>query len=284
MRKVFRRMRAMEKQPGVLSAHLFMAHCYSDAKDLGWAAHITTDNDPALAEELADELAELLWSVRDAPLPPMKSPKEALETIKKSRLSRALGMISLVDVDDAVGTGAPGSNTHLLKAFMREPEAFRIYLPIHDPAALQACWDKEIGATIELVLRGIPEMTDQPEVLVCGKIKALVHTEFGRVARMDIGGLSVAIAERAPYTVSPRFWRQIGLNPWRADAIVQKALFHYRFFYAAMSRKTVPVVSDGASSLNAVRKLRFDLPVWPNQAVDEWRTFDQKRRGVSSMA
>ena len=149
----------------------------------------------------------------------------------------------------------------------------KIYVP------LAVCSEHEIGSEVAVTLRGIPAMTGQPEVPVRGTLKALIDTDFGRVARLDVGSLSLAITERAPYTVHPRFWRELGLNPWKADAIVQKALFHYRFFYAAMSRMTVPVVSDGASSLNNVKNLRFDLPVWPNQPVDDWRRFDRVRRG-----
>ncbi len=279
MRRVFRRLRAMERKKGVLSANLFMVHCFSDAKDLGWAAHVATDNDPELADRLSDELAELLWSVRDAPMPDMKSPRAALQEVGKARLSRATGTISLVDVDDAVGTGAPGCNTHLLAEFVQHPQSYRIYLPIFDPCGLKACWDTPLGSEVSLVLGGLPEMGDQPKVPVRGVVKALVDTKFGRVARLDVGALSVAITERPPYSVHPSFWRELGLSPWKADAIVQKALFHYRFFYGAVSRKTVPVVSGGASSLENVKNLRFDLPVWPNQPVEEWRTFDEIRRG-----
>ena len=127
-------------------------------------------------------------------------------------------------------------------------------------------------------ITGLEEVPGQPDVPVSGVVRALIDTEFGRIARLDVGSLSIAVCEKAPYSVHPRFWRELGLNPWKADAIVQKALFHYRFFYALCSRKSLAVVSDGASSLRNITKLEFDLPVYPNQDVDEWHTFDQARR------
>ena len=74
----------------------------------------------------------------------------------------------------------------------------------------------------------------------------------------------------------------MGLSPFKADAIIQKALFHYRVFYVASVRKNIPVVSPGPSSLDNVRNLRFDLPVYPQEDVKEWRSFDQARRGHAS--
>jgi microcystin degradation protein MlrC len=278
MRKVFRHMKSLEKRKGVLSAHLFMVHCFSDAPDIGWAVHVSTDNDQELAERLADEFAEKLWAVREAPLPPMLSPREALVALKAAPFSRATGTVSMVDVDDAVGTGAPGCNTHLLAEFAKTPDAYKIYLPIRDPKALDACWAAGLNESIKLTLTGLPEVPKQPDVPVHGVIRALIDTEFGRIARLDMGSLSIAICEKAPYSVHPRFWRELGLNPWRADAIVQKALFHYRFFYALCNRKTLAVVSDGASSLKNITNLTFDLPVYPNQDVSEWKTFDRARR------
>ncbi len=63
MRGLFRYMRRLERQDGVLTAHLFMVHPFNDAKDLGWAVHVTTDGDQARADEIAHDLAERAFSL-----------------------------------------------------------------------------------------------------------------------------------------------------------------------------------------------------------------------------
>jgi microcystin degradation protein MlrC len=78
MRGVFRFMRRLERDPRVVSASLFMVHPYTGADDLGWAVHVSTDGDRALADRLADQIADRAWAQRGAPLPPMRSVDEAL--------------------------------------------------------------------------------------------------------------------------------------------------------------------------------------------------------------
>ena len=64
MRGVFRKMAAAERAPGVLAASTFMVHPWNDNPALGWSTLVVTDGDHATADRIADELAELCWSVR----------------------------------------------------------------------------------------------------------------------------------------------------------------------------------------------------------------------------
>ncbi|MCB9648626.1 MAG: M81 family metallopeptidase [Deltaproteobacteria bacterium] len=280
MRGYFRYMRGLERDPKVLGAHLFMVHPYSDAPDLGWAVHVTTDDDQALADQLADDLADRAFALRTAPLPPMRTVEEALADVKGKRLARKTGTVSLVDVGDIVGAGAPGGNTQILQGLLQQPSLPRIYLPIHDPDAVKAAADVAVGQPVTLQVRGIPGRTPQPVVPLSGTLAARVENESGTVIRVDTGTLSVALTSGLPLTISPRFWRELGLSPWEADAIVQKMFFHYRFFYAAVNRANIPVGTEGPTSLENLRKMSFDLPMWPQQEVSEWRSFDEVRRGV----
>ena len=97
MRPLFRRMKAMEREPRVLYVSLFMAHIWNDSPDLGWAVHVITDGDPALADRLADELADRAWEVRVHGPPRFLDPPEAIGVIRKARLARASGVVCLVD-------------------------------------------------------------------------------------------------------------------------------------------------------------------------------------------
>lgn len=278
MRPIFSRIKQMCRDKRVVGAHLFMVHPFSDATDIGWAVHVCTDNDPALAAKLADELAEMAWAVRGAPLPPMRSPDEAIDDVRKARVARSLGTVSLVDMGDVVGTGSPGGNTHVIEALLRAGRDLSIYVPIHDPAAIDVLWSATIGEQVQVTLRGTPGMDDQPELPLAAKVYARQDTAFGRTVVLGLEALRIAVTERPPYTLHPGFWKSLGLSPFRADAIIQKALFHYRIFYAASVRKNIPVVSAGPSSLDNVRNLSFDMPVWPRDDVQEWRTFDEARR------
>jgi microcystin degradation protein MlrC len=251
MRKVFRFMRSLEDDPRVLSASLFMVHPFTSASDLGWAAHVCTDGDAALANQLCEQLADRAWAERAVALPPMLTIGAALDEAKGSPW-RKLGPITLVDVDDIVGAGAPGGNTRLVAEICADDRGLAALVPVHDPAAVDSTWDLPVGADVNVVLRGTPGY-DQPEVALKGTLAKKAVTDFGRVVRITRGDTSVAISERPPLPVHPKFWRDLGADPRRADVIVQKNFFHYRMFYAAISFRHIPVVSAGATSLERVR-------------------------------
>ncbi len=285
MRGVFRFMRNLERERGVVSASLFMVHPYTNAEHIGWAVHVSTDGDQRLADELADRLADRAWETRKVPLPPMREAADALAEVASSML-RKIGPITLVDVDDIVGAGAPGGNTHLVRALVDRGCDLRAYVPVHDPALVSMLSGAPIGSRHDVVLRGTPGY-DMPEVpLPNATVAAKADGEFGRVVRLDVGalspevrrrrpsgpkGLSIVVSERAPLPIHPSFWRAVGLSPRRADLIVQKNFFHYRLFYATTSFRHLPVTSAGATSLARVRDQAYAVPMAPKADVTDWR-------------
>jgi microcystin degradation protein MlrC len=276
MRAIFRDMRRLERDPRVLSASLFMVHPYTGAEDLGWAVHVSCDGDEALAAELADRLADRAWAARGAELPPMHGVDEALDAVAASRWRR-LGPISLVDIDDIVGAGAPGGSTQIVAALNRRPNALAALVPVHDPALVEEVWRHDEGSRASVTLRGTAGY-DQPVVELDARIAKKATTEFGRTVRLDVGRFHVAASERPPLPIHPSFWRDLGLRPRDADAIVQKNFFHYRMFYLTTSFRHLPVVSDGATSLERVRARDYRVPTYPRHALDDWRSGDRALR------
>jgi microcystin degradation protein MlrC len=219
------------------------------------------DGDPKLAARLVDELADRVWAERDVCLPPMRTPSAAIEEVAHS-FWRHLGPVSFVDVDDIVGAGAPGGNTRIVEAILASKTALVAYVPVHDPAAVDLAWELPVGAPVSLILRGTPGY-GQPEVPLQGHIGA-------------------RRSERPPLPIHPKFWRELGLSPRKADLIVQKNFFHYRIFYAASSFKHLPVVTSGATSLGEVR-LRADAATLRRGLVasSDWRSQDPKLRAMA---
>jgi microcystin degradation protein MlrC len=272
MRAVFRFMRRLEDDPRVLTASLFMVHPYTNAEDLGWAVHVSTDGDEGLARQLADELADKAWAERDATIPSMRTVDAALDEVVQS-VWRKLGPVTLVDIDDIVGAGAPGGNTHFVQALARNDRGLKVLVPLHDPAAVEVAWDVPEGTSVALVLRGTPGY-GQPEVPVNARVMARRNGDYGRIVRLEIGSFHVAISERPPLPIHPSFWEGLGTSPRDADAIVQKNFFHYRMFYLTTSFQHIPVVSAGATSLQRILAGKYRVPVHPVAKLDDWRASD----------
>lgn len=280
MRAVFRWMRDLEKDPRVISASLFMVHPFTSAEDLGWAVHVCTDGHEALAAELAEALADRAWAQRDAELPPMRGIDEALDEVAQSA-SRRVAPITLVDIDDIVGAGAPGGNTRFVEALAKDDRGLLALVPVHDPEAVEVAWHLPIGHSGPITLRGTPGY-GQPEVELEARIGARSETDFGRAIRLDVGSFHVAITERSPLPIHPKFWRELDVSPRRADLIVQKNFFHYRIFYLTTSFVHLPVVSAGATSLSHVRDRQYRVPCYPAADPPGWRPSDPKLRAEAA--
>ena len=128
-----------------------------------------------------------------------------------------------------------------------------------------------------VVVRGTPGY-EQPEVEITAKVGARMDSDFGHVIRLDVGRSVIALAERPPLPIHPSFWKDLGVKPRSADAIVQKNFFHYRMFYAATAVRHLPVVSEGATSLRRLRERDYPVPMHPKDHVADWRDSDRTLR------
>jgi microcystin degradation protein MlrC len=276
MRPIYRLMKKMEADPRVLTTSFFVVHPFTSAGDLGWSVHVTTDGDRALADRLADELADAVWAIRKVPLPPMYEVGEALDLAAASPLRR-LGPITLVDTDDIVGAGAPGGSTQIVKALVDRQSPLRALVPIHDPRAIEAVWPANEGDTVDVTLHGT-EGYDQPAVTLRAVVGKKVDDVGGRRVRLDVGPLTVAITDHPPLPIHPKFWRQLGVNVRDAELMVQKNFFHYRLFHIFHSFRHLPVVSQGATSLQNTAKRQMTVPSYPTADPDDWREGDRMLR------
>ena len=114
MRPVYRYMKKLEKQDKVLDASMFNCHLWTKHDELGWSGVVMVDGDQALAERLADDLADKLWSVRHPQPPEMSTADEALAKIRSIRLRRRLGTVCVCDAssnsEDNCGEWTDGSS------------------------------------------------------------------------------------------------------------------------------------------------------------------------------
>ncbi|MBN8609317.1 MAG: M81 family metallopeptidase [Deltaproteobacteria bacterium] len=282
MRGVFRAMRAMEKDPRVVSASLFMVHPYTTAEHLGWAVHVCTNGDAALANELVDGFTDRVWEQRKSRLPPMLSVDEGLVAARKVRreglgLGR-LGPAIFVDVDDIVGAGAPGGNTRIATAFLAKARDLVAFVPVHDPALVAELWSAREGSRHDVVLRGTPGY-HMPPLALDVTVSARSTGDFGRMVRLDVrhaegGALHLVVTDGPPLPIHPSFWRAVGLDARAADVIVQKNFFHYRLFYATTAFSHFPVATGGATSFDQVIHARGIVPTEPATSLLDWREAD----------
>lgn len=284
MRRIFRRLKRLERNPHMLDVSLLMCHIWNDSPDLGWAVYVLADEDEAVAESVADHIADLAWGVKDEMPPQFSGAVEAIEGARSKAGLRRFGAVCFTDASDVVGAGSTGENTHLVRALLEHGTGLLSYAPIRDAVAVDALWNMAEGLEVELKTLGgrIDSEMNPPLECVQGRVGRRRSTvRHGRMVALDCGHVQLVITELAPYTMKPSFYRKMGLEPWRADIMVVKSFFHFRIFYALVMRKTYVVKTYGLTDLNAVERIAFNTPVHPLSVLEDWRASDRARRGLT---
>ncbi len=274
MRQIFSRMEDMvDDSEEVLDVSNFMVHIWLDDPELGWSTIAITDNNLKLAQQLADEIADLNWSVRDAEHSKGNTPSEGIAIARDKWLRRKLGTVVFCDVSDAIGAGAPGENTWILKTLMEEGEDLVSYLTVRDKEAAGMAFDRSIGDRITVKVGGKLEKQYNQPVIFTGKLIHKSMEFLGKTVIIQHEGIHLILTELPDSLANPGYFTDLGLSLWKADIVVVKNLFPFRYRYLLYNRKTVNVITPGTTSVN-VFELNYKTiqrPIYPLDKVQTWR-------------
>ncbi|MCU0339515.1 MAG: M81 family metallopeptidase [Spirosomaceae bacterium] len=271
MRRIFGKVRQLEKRKGVLSAAIFPVHIWLDDPELGWSTVVVTDNDPALAKQLAEELAAMCWAVRDVAHPQPDTPETALQKVRKAQWQRLVGTAILCDVSDVVSAGAPGENTHLIRTILEQAPDLVAYTSIRDAEVARQVFEQQAGTSVSVVLGGKLETHfNAPLPLEAILFRKFENATTGKAVVLQRDRTFVVVTEHPNPVMKPQFYKDAGLNLWKADVVVVKNLFPFRYFFLRYNRLTLNVLSAGVTNID-VQQLDYRLrpvPLYPLENVD----------------
>ena len=273
MRKIFSRMDDMEDETGVLSVSNFMVHIWLDDPELGWSTVVVTDGNKSLADKLADELADLDWSVRAVQPPKANTPEEAVGIAKSAWLARSFGTTVFCDSADAVGAGGPGENTWILKAIMEKTPELTSYIPIRDAMAASTAYDANLHEKVTLSVGGKLDHIYNAPITFTGELVYKNKGMLGKTAILKDKGIYLILTEQPDATYHPEYFTDLGLSLWKADIVVVKNLFPFRYYFLLYNRKTVNVISPGTTSIDvfSLKYQNITRPVYPLDDIASWR-------------
>jgi len=273
MRSIFSRMDDMiEDSEEVLDVSNFMVHIWLDDPELGWSTVAVTNNEPALAQNLADELADLDWSVREVQPPAGETASAAVAIAKEKWLRRKLGTVVFCDVADAVGAGAPGENTWILKSLLEEGADLTSYLTIRDKEAANIAWQHAVGDPVSLSVGGKLDRVYNRPLDFTGELIHKSEERLGKTAILKHKGIHLILTELSDSLADPGYFSGLGLSLWKADIVVVKNLFPFRYRYLLYNRKTVNVITPGTTGID-VFKLKYTQiphPLYPLDNNPNW--------------
>jgi len=276
--------RAIElmRRPGVPDISAFSVQPWLDVEDVGSSVVVNADS-LALADALADELADMFWDRRhrfDVTLAP------AAATIERA-LAADRGPFVLADSADAPSSGAPGDSTAVLELLIAARPAHTCLHNIVDPAAVAAMFDAGAGAEQTLSIGAGSGVPFYRPIEVTGRVRRLSDGDFvnkglgfqgvtfrrGRTAVFEIGQLALVVMERPVIQWDPELYRSLGLEPRDARIVIVKSPAAFRAAYEPLAAEVAVIDAPGVCSPN-LRALPFTharRPLFPLDEVATWR-------------
>ncbi len=253
-----------------------------DVPEGGWAAVVVTNNDPALADRLAAELAQKAWDLReDFWKMDSISPEAAIQRAVEAER----GLIILSDTGDSVFGGATGDSTTILQEMLRQRITQPAFLTVVDPEVVAAAAVAGEGSTISVSLGGkLDPRFGQPVELKArvvkiggGRLETIVigieSFNMGRAALLQAGSIFIVVTEeRGIGSNHPIVFRHFGLEPAEAKMLVVKTASNWQY-YREMTSEVIRVNTPGAtmSDLHDFTWSLLPRPIYPLDDLPEWR-------------
>lgn len=269
------RMRAAEQRPGVLSVSFAHGFPWGDTFDTGSKMLAITNDDPALAAEVAESLGREAYARRAALLPRFPGIEAALDLAAATP-----GRVVVADTADNAGGGAPSDNMALLLAMLRRGVKDAALGSIWDPIAARNCADAGVGARLTLRLGGKcgPASGDPADLDVVVKAVREAHDQAGlgdsRVAMglsvwLAIDGIDVVVGSIRTQTFAPDAFTGLGIGLGDKRLIAVKSSQHFQGHFAPLADKIIACATPGAIQMNFAEipyVKRRDLNYFPRVA------------------
>ena len=283
MKVWFDRARAMEADPRVLQASNYPMQPWLDVAEAGWAVVVVTDNDLALANTLADELADLVWSLRDEF---QKKDAVAIDDAVRMADQAANGVVVLSDTGDTVFGGAAGDSNLILESILRLGIKSRALIPLIEPQSVARLVAAGEGAVVSLPLGGHAGTGFFQPLTVTGTVRHIGggmvqikqhyqdEIDMGRTVVFEVGPVTLLISElRGVAGNLPDVYQAFGIEPADYKMAVLKTASNFQYF-APISSQVIRVdtIGPGQSDVFRLPWKRIPRPMYPLDPIDDWRS------------
>lgn len=292
MRALIERAHRMEEDPRVINVTIAGGFPPGDNRDAGFGIIVTTDNDPDLAGQFADELAGLAWSLRDGFLGGVSSFGHAAELIAAQEHGGDLDMevggpLVLVDIADNPWTGGPGDSAELVRflfhhmvrdatvALIKDPEVVRLALAAGPGGEIVV----DLGGKTDrlhggpLPIRAYVKLLSDGRYVNDGPMMAGLGVDLGPTAVLlcqpaagpDAPPVEVLVTTRAETPIDLNVFRSHGIDPTRRRVLGLKGKGHFRAAFEPIARRVVLVEGPGitGSDLSRLNFRKLRRPIWP---------------------
>jgi microcystin degradation protein MlrC len=214
------------REPGAYVS-VFYGYPWSDVPDVGTTVHVMTNRDQALADRIADDMAEYIWRVReDFAHRSFPMPEEAVRQTREAVAAGATPVV-LGDYSDR-----PGDATWILRQLIDQGVSRVLYAALRDERALAALAERDAqpGDPFDMAVGGFTGPQAGEPVRITGTIRYFGPWEpYDHVAAIEYGnGSMLVLAPAYTQITSPDLLRTDSIDPDAYDVFVVKSRVHFR--------------------------------------------------------
>lgn len=274
---------AARGRKGVLAASLMLGFPYADVAEMGSSALVVTDNNPALAQTVANQLGEAMWSQREGLAGSFLSAEEAV-----TRAKSLPGPICLLDMGDNVGGGSPANGTWLAHELHRQGVG-PSFVCLYDPTAVVQAEALGVGSRVRLSVGGRTDELHGPPFHAVFVVKFVGDGQFsedqvrhggftsfdqGRtvIVETDDGLLTIMLTSRRVPPFSLKQLTAFGLSPQSFHVLVAKGVNAPLAAYAPVCASILRVNTRGVTMAD-MTQLPYHhrrRPMYPFERETTW--------------
>jgi microcystin degradation protein MlrC len=266
MKLVYDRCREWEKK-GVYCASVAPGYAYADVVDCGMSVIVVTNNDQALADKAAQDIADLAWSLKEQFAAPLPAAEEATKLAMKC-VAEGKGPVVIADGADRIG-----DSTYMLEELLKQGTKNWVIPGITDKNAAQYIEKNcKVGDQVTVKVGGwYGEFSNKP-VEITGKVHYMGTPAYtlvgpmrhgakikeGFVAVLDLGqnryvGISPSMRganDSAPLTATNIDYKKL-------DIIILKDRVHHRAYWDSVAKTDIRTSVPGEGPAD-ITTLHYD--------------------------
>ncbi|MDX8477484.1 M81 family metallopeptidase [Mesorhizobium sp. VK24D] len=260
----------------IMNVSILGGFAYADTAKNGLCIIVTARSDRAVAEAVAQDIAEYAWSDYRRYDPHLTPLDEAVAKAVAVGEDPSLPAVILADVADNPGGGANGNTTWLLEALIKARANGAVLGIFNDPALAREAMELGEGARFRAVFNRVePDRFSRRFEANATVLRirdgdcvgrrgfyANRRLDLGTTVLLDVEGIKVVVISIRTQCADPVFFEMMGIDISKARSIVVKSRGHFR---AGFDEFFGPdqVIEVDAPGLSSPILTRFDFKFLP---------------------
>ena len=285
MKPVMDRAIAAEEGGEVLNASVFGSFPLSDVPQAG-ACVITVAQDDTAAQDVAGELAQMLWDAREG----FVQPPQDFDAVIRQAVALNQAPVVIADPGNNAGSGGSVDTPAVLAALLAAGVDGILAGPVCDPESAQAMIAAGPGAEVTIDLGGKVDLSaagiDPRPLRLKGRVGAITDGRFtvtgpmltgmqvslGPTAVLEIPQGHVVVSSARMEPIDTGVFTHAGLDPTQARFIALASRQHFRAGFEPLAAHILLAEGPGVctSDLTALRFEKLTRPIHPLDPQASW--------------